>query len=202
MSKRLLKDFRSLSWFDLESWAGSRIVSRERSYQRNKAVRDLAITESGELVAWVRGSTTYAIKVSFDKGALASVCSCPYCAACKHAVAVILEYLDCIENRKSVPQAGKDDERLMLLESESEYPDKAIAILKRLAERHISMTNVSAYGTGAQYLRKAQRILKQKGRETEWNDYLQGLKEVNRRKPRCIEILDALSEKPIIRGNR
>lgn len=125
MSKRLHKDFRSLSWFDLESWAGSKIVSRGRSYQRNKAVRDLAITESGELVAWVRGSSTYATKVSFDKGALASVCSCPYYSTCKHAVAVILEYLNCIENKKSVPQAGKDDERLMLFESGSEYPDDA-----------------------------------------------------------------------------
>lgn len=82
------------------------------------------------------------------------------------------------------------------------YPDKAVAIFKELAERHISMTNVTAYGVGAKYLRKAQRILKQNSRETELNDYLSRLKEANRRKPRCIQILNALSEKPIIRGSR
>ncbi len=125
MSKRIHKDFQSLSWFDLETWEGSRIVSRGRSYQRSKTVRDLAITESGELVAWVKGATIYATKVSFDKGALVSVCSCPYYSTCKHAVAVILEYLECIGNRKDVPQTGKDDERLMLFENRSEYPDDA-----------------------------------------------------------------------------
>jgi uncharacterized Zn finger protein len=106
----------------MESWAGARVVSRGKSYQRSKSVRDLAITESGELIAWVRGSTTYATKVSLDKGSLASVCSCPYYHACKHAVAVILEYLDCVEHGKSMPIAGKDDERLMLVEGNSEYP--------------------------------------------------------------------------------
>jgi hypothetical protein len=30
-------------------------------------VKDLAITQSGDLVAWVRGLTTYATKVSFDR---------------------------------------------------------------------------------------------------------------------------------------
>ena len=79
------------------------------------------------------------------------------------------------------------------------YPDKAVAIWKKLAETQISMTNVSAYSIGAQYLRKAQIIVKQNGKEAEWDFYLKGLKEANRRKPRCIQILDALSENPIIR---
>ncbi|MCL5423302.1 MAG: SWIM zinc finger family protein [Nitrospirae bacterium] len=83
----------------------------------------MAITEAGDLVAWVSGSTTYATKVSLDKGALASVCTCPYYGACKHAVAVILEYLGCIENGKNVSQADKKDERLLLVEGVSEYPD-------------------------------------------------------------------------------
>lgn len=81
-----------------------------------------------------------------------------------------------------------------------EYPDKAVALWKELAESHISVTNVSSYSVGAQYLRKAQKILKQTGKEAEWDNYLQGLKETNRRKPRCVQILEALSEKPIIRS--
>jgi len=123
MGKRAKKDFENLSWFDLESWAGSKIVSRGKSYQRGKAVRELAITDSGELVAWVDGSTTYVTKVSLDKGDLSSFCSCSYYGACKHAVAVILEYLDCIENGKDVPIAGKDDERLILAESDTDDSD-------------------------------------------------------------------------------
>lgn len=121
MSKRTQKDFQDISWFDLESWAGSKIVSRGKSYQRSKYVRDLSITESGDLIAWVRGSTTYATKVSLDKGKLSSACTCPYSHACKHAVAVILEYLDCIENGRNVLKAGKDDERLLLVNRTSEY---------------------------------------------------------------------------------
>lgn len=53
MSKRAKKDFQDISWSDLESWAGSRVVSRGKSYQRSKLVKDLAITEAGDLVAWV-----------------------------------------------------------------------------------------------------------------------------------------------------
>lgn len=83
-----------------------------------------------------------------------------------------------------------------------EYPDKAVTLWKELAESHIAVTNVSSYSTGAQYLRKAQKILKQKGKEAEWNIYLQGLKEANRRRPRCVEILNALSEAPIIKSKR
>ena len=40
----------------VKGWAGSRIVSRGRSYQRGGSVRDLACTESGGLVAWVSGT--------------------------------------------------------------------------------------------------------------------------------------------------
>jgi uncharacterized Zn finger protein len=82
----------------------------------------------------------------------------------------------------------------------SKYPDKSIEIWKKLAEKNISITNVSSYAEGAQYLRKAQKIMKQINRETEWERYMQELKEKNRRRPRCIQILNALSEKPIIRG--
>ncbi|MEW6002795.1 MAG: SWIM zinc finger family protein [Nitrospirota bacterium] len=125
MSRQAKKDFENLSWFDMESWAGSKIVSRGKSYQRSKSVRELAITESGELVAWVEGSTTYATKVSLDEGVLSSICTCPYHSACKHAVAVILEYLDCLENGGDVLNADKNDERLVLIkQGRTAYSDE------------------------------------------------------------------------------
>ena len=125
MSRQAKKDFEDLSWFDLESWAGSKIVSRGKSYQRSKSVRELAITESGELVAWVEGSTTYATKVSLDEGELSSICTCPYHSACKHAVAVVLKYLECLENGMNVPKADKNDKRLILIrQGRTAYPDE------------------------------------------------------------------------------
>jgi uncharacterized Zn finger protein len=81
-----------------------------------------------------------------------------------------------------------------------EYPDKAVEIWKRIAESHISRVNVAAYAEGAAYLRKAQKILTHLSRADEWDTYLQRLKEENRRRPRLIEILDSLSQKPIIPG--
>jgi uncharacterized Zn finger protein len=125
MSRQAKKDFENLSWFDLESWAGLKIVSRGKSYQRNKSVRELAITGSGELVAWVEGSTTYATKVSLDEGVLSSICTCPYHSACKHAVAVILEHLDCLENGRNVPIIDENDKRLVLIrQGRTAYPDE------------------------------------------------------------------------------
>ncbi len=41
MGKRENKDFLDITWLDLESWAGSKIVSRGRSYQRSEYVSDL-----------------------------------------------------------------------------------------------------------------------------------------------------------------
>lgn len=105
-----------LTWADLESWTGTKIISRGTSYQKSGYVRDLAVTSDGGLLAWVRGSENYATKVSLDKGRLSSVCTCPYGGTCKHAVAVVLEYLDRLQKNTKVPLADMDDERLLLLE--------------------------------------------------------------------------------------
>lgn len=50
MKKRTTKKMHDLTW------ARTLIVSRGMSYQKNGYVRDLAITRSGSLLAWVRGS--------------------------------------------------------------------------------------------------------------------------------------------------
>ncbi len=109
--------FADLTWDDLDRWAGSRIVSRGRNYQQQGRVAELARTRDGELIGWVEGSQRYATKVSLAEGGLAdAVCTCPYFATCKHAVALVLEYLACIETNRRVPQASDDDERFALLE--------------------------------------------------------------------------------------
>lgn len=144
MGKREKKDFQDITWSDLESWAGSKIVSRGRSYQRSKSVKELAITGAGEIVAWVKGSTTYATRVSLDNGEIFSVCTCPYRLACKHAVAVILEYLNCLENGWTVPKAKKEDERLNLTEHEAGEEDNEYDLSEDGAESYYRVSTTSS----------------------------------------------------------
>ena len=135
--------FEDLTWDDLSEWAGSRVVTRGKSYRRQ--VEDLRVTADGKLLAWVRGGDRYATLVSLSRsGDLASVCTCPYAIACKHAVATVLSYLDAVQAGKTVPVADEDDERLELLlaieeedadsdEDEDEWPSLALA--KRVGKR-------------------------------------------------------------------
>lgn len=123
--KRTLDRFAGLTWDNLDKWAGSRIVSRGKNYQRQGRVSELAATEDGVLVAWVQGSERYATKVKMDDdGLLDSTCTCPYEFGCKHGVAVVLEYLERIEGGERVPKAHKDDDRLQLFEDEG-WDDEA-----------------------------------------------------------------------------
>lgn len=104
--------FADLTWEDLEDWAGTTIVSRGRTYQRNNSVSDLGITPEGTLIAYVLGSVRYVTQVAIQDGDLTSECTCPYWANCKHAVAVVLEYLMCLKNDVAVPQIPQTDPRL------------------------------------------------------------------------------------------
>lgn len=47
--KSRLEMISSLTWNDLEDWAGGTIVSRGRTYQRQGRVSDLAVTDDGNL---------------------------------------------------------------------------------------------------------------------------------------------------------
>jgi uncharacterized Zn finger protein len=106
--------FLELTWTDIEDWAGSRVLSRGKSYQRSGAVEELGITKRHQLVAWVDGSTRYATTVSFKRGQLSSTCSCPYAINCKHAVATVIEYLEAIKQKRDVPIISEGDKRIGL----------------------------------------------------------------------------------------
>ena len=112
--------YAGLTWEDLEDWAGTTIVSRGRTYQRNSSVSDLGITPEGALIAYVLGSARYVTQVVIQDGDLTSECTCPYWTNCKHAVAVVLEYLMCLKNDVAVPEISQTDARLdMLQETET-----------------------------------------------------------------------------------
>lgn len=101
---------------DLEDWAGETILSRGDKYQRQDRVKDLAITEDNGLIAWVQGSKRYATKVILDEdGRLTANCACLCDFVCKHAVAVVIDYLDKIGRNKTLPRVDDDDERIDLL---------------------------------------------------------------------------------------
>jgi len=115
--KSKLSRFANLTWNDLEEWAGSKIVSRGKSYQHQGRVRDLAVTEDHGLIAWVDGTQRYATKVIMDGDGLPeAICTCPFELNCKHAVAVVIEYLERIEREQSLPKAKQGDARLKLVE--------------------------------------------------------------------------------------
>ena len=78
------------------------------------------------------------------------------------------------------------------------YPERALAIWKRLAEEEIAQTKPKAYIIAAGYLRKVQLTLKNLGKEKEWQSYLAELRRTNARKKRLLEILDTLSGRRVI----
>ncbi|MCZ6635991.1 MAG: SWIM zinc finger family protein [bacterium] len=124
-SKKRRKDpFADLTWENLESWAGSTIVGRGRTYQWGGRVDNLGITPEGKLIAWVIGTERYITQVEIQDGELTSKCTCPYWAQCKHAVAVALEYLECLKNKDDVPHISKEDPRLDQLKKIEDWEDE------------------------------------------------------------------------------
>ena len=123
--KEPIDPFSKLTWEDLEEWAGNVIVGRGRPYQRNGAVGDLERTKNGTLVAWVMGTRRYATQVRFtERNGLESACTCPYWDTCKHAVAVVLEYLEGLKTDSAIGEIEEDDPRLLKLEAmEDEYDE-------------------------------------------------------------------------------
>ncbi len=117
--------FSKLTWEDLEEWAGNVIVGRGRPYQRNGAVENLGRTEGGTLAAWVRGTRRYATRVRLtERNGLESACTCPYWDTCKHAVAVVLEYLERLKTDSAIGEIDEDDPRLLKLEAIGDEGDE------------------------------------------------------------------------------
>ncbi|NLF06656.1 MAG: hypothetical protein GX594_01570 [Pirellulaceae bacterium] len=119
----------SLTWDDLNWWAGGRSVQRGRNYQRQGRVKDLAIAGDGRLLATVQGREIYLASVWLNDGRkvrekLESHCMCPVGYRCKHAVATVAEYLQMLADGTPVSQADKDDPRWDKLSgADKEYED-------------------------------------------------------------------------------
>jgi uncharacterized Zn finger protein len=128
--------YSELTWEDLEDWAGVKIASRGQDYYRRNLVKDLSLSPNGEILAWVDGSERYATLVDVEDGDLVYTCTCPFDdGVCKHAVAVLLAYLESQNKEQTIPEVDENDPRLLLLEEkdlgqddfdeneEDEYPE-------------------------------------------------------------------------------
>ena len=110
-----MTDFEKLDTNDVEDWFGSTIFKRGVDYQRSGRVSELHSSEK-RILASVDGTRKYTVSVEImDDGELIADCNCPYEYDCKHAVAVILEYLQLIQDRIDIPEIDSDDRRLLLL---------------------------------------------------------------------------------------
>ncbi|MGA2031336.1 MAG: SWIM zinc finger family protein [Thermoguttaceae bacterium] len=118
-----------LTWDDLDQWAGSRSVSRGRSYQNQGRVKDLAISADDRLLATVQGGDRYVVSVWLNAGKkrqdkIQSHCTCPVGYDCKHAVATVAAYLQALTDGATVPTAGTDDPRWRKLSgAEAEFEE-------------------------------------------------------------------------------
>ena len=81
---------------------------------------------------------------------------------------------------------------------ETDYPDEAIKIWRRLAEGCIAQTNPSAYNEAAGYLKRIMKIYLKAKRNKEWTEYLAQLKKSNKRKTRFIRTLRGLIGEKIV----
>jgi len=108
--------WQSLTWDDVGEWVGLKAVHKGKAYQREGRVKKLAISLDGELLAHVIGTERYVTSVWLADGRPDSRCTCPVGHRCKHAVAVVAEYLQQLADGVEVTEAAQDDRRWSTLD--------------------------------------------------------------------------------------
>ncbi|MGZ0707496.1 SWIM zinc finger family protein [Coraliomargarita sp. W4R53] len=132
-ARSLSAPYALLTWEALEESFGKRILDRGERYQQGGRVTALARFAQNGLVARVAGSENYVSRVLvMDGSKLQTLCTCPYGAGCKHAVAVVLEYLECLKEKRKVELIKEPelDERLIELEEEPAFADDLVEARK------------------------------------------------------------------------
>ncbi|HSH82465.1 MAG TPA: SWIM zinc finger family protein [Herpetosiphonaceae bacterium] len=85
------------------------------------------------------------------------------------------------------------DESLVADAIAGAYPERAMAIWKKLAEAQIAQTQTRAYEVAVGYLRTLGELMARKGRADEWRRYIADLRQTSARKRRLVELLDRLN---------
>ncbi len=108
--------FRELTWVDLTLWAGKKIVSDGKECYQRKEVREISLTKTGGILAWVDAEELFATLVEYDDGELYSECTChPVENTCMHSIAVIIEFIVHLKKKLEIPEAKSNDRRFYLL---------------------------------------------------------------------------------------
>lgn len=117
LTKPVREFWEQLGWADIAEIFGDRTTERGRRYGEGGNVRSFWATDDGRmLLANVSGEHDYKTLVSLKDGrkknsfTIFSDCSCPVGTACKHGVAAITRFLDCLAEEKPVPLAVQIDE--------------------------------------------------------------------------------------------
>lgn len=181
-----------LSWGDLEAWVGARSLQRGRAYQRQERVLDLACSAEGVLTGTVQGSYLYRTVVwRAAGGALSSSCSCPLGGECKHAVAVVVEYLERVKAGTEVPsEPSRAFSRVSRSGTEAEpppgliedylgglAPEELVALVLELAEVSAEVADMlharAELATGAveDVVRSIREELRRVASEPGWQNY-------------------------------
>ena len=85
------------------------------------------------------------------------------------------------------------DESLVADAIAGAYPERAMAIWKKLAESQIAQTQTRAYEVAVGYLRTLGELMARQGRADEWRRYIAELRQANARKRRLVDMLDSLN---------
>jgi uncharacterized Zn finger protein len=111
-----INPFKELTWVDLMLWTDKKTVTEGRVFFQKKKVRQLALTPTGGILAWVDAEELFATQVEYSEGDLIAECTCqPVEAICMHAIAVIIEYIAHLKKQATVPMALPNDVRFFLL---------------------------------------------------------------------------------------
>jgi uncharacterized Zn finger protein len=104
------------------------------------------------------------------------------------------------DSRRRIGWAGFSNQNERVANAIAEdYPDRAIAIWRKIAESHIAHTQPKAYQQAVIYLRKIKALLEKQKRASEWRALLQDLRKQHARKRKLMEALDQLEQGKILR---
>lgn len=108
--------FSELTWSDLILWAGKKTVQEGQECQQEGNVKQLALTNSGGVIAWVEAEEMFSTRVEYHAEEITADCSCNSAEhACAHAIAVIIDYIAHLKRNISIPDAKTNDQRFFLL---------------------------------------------------------------------------------------
>jgi len=153
MTRSQLKD---ITLNELERWAGRTIVARGKNYQSDGNVSELVYDSTREsLTAQVSGSYDYTTQVRLtQEGSLSSRCTCPYDDTCKHAVAVVLEYLEQVKRGTTIVSTTAISEYL-----QQQTKEQLIALLEQLSLSHPTVAKLLRQHAAPAPKKSAQQVL-------------------------------------------